>query len=150
MPLTSFSLIISIFFLGGGVNSIIIHFLMGKFYKIVCCDKKWGVPPPPLTVLCMSFMFFTLFLVIPRQKTQHEEYEFPSWFHYMEYGILTLTSLIIIMAVGCVCRKYCHICCCSPFGDDDDEQRSKGKKFENSHKLRQSTPGRHRSSIIDF
>lgn len=133
-----------------GVNSIIIHFFMCKIYKNACCDKKMGSAPAPSHCSVYVLYVLYLFLVIPRQKTPHEQYEFPSLFHYMEYGILTLTSLIIIMAVGCVSRKCCHICCCSPFDDDDDEQRSKGKKFENSHQLRQNTPGRHRSSIVDF
>lgn len=113
-----------------------------------------GSAPAPSYCYVYVLYFLSSLLVIPRQKPQHEEYEFPSWFPYIEYGILTLTSLIIIMTAGCVCRKCCHICGCSSFDDDDDdndEQRSKRKKeVENSHQLRQYVPGIHRSSIVDF
>jgi hypothetical protein len=54
----------------------------------------------------------------------------PEWFPYLEYVLLSLASLIGVMALGCVCLK-----CCQMFGikkdddDDDDEEEDNLEKY---------------------
>nr|XP_022338220.1 uncharacterized protein LOC111133825 isoform X1 [Crassostrea virginica] len=112
-----------------------------------CNDTAYGIR-------CSCYPGYAGFdcgMMIPRDKTM-TQYLLPLWMPPLEYGILTLTTLIIIMAAGCLCLKCCRLCgaCSSDDDDDDDEERKrkKNKPFPyRSHGFRNT---RKPSVVIDF
>ncbi|XP_062594269.1 neurogenic locus notch homolog protein 1-like [Saccostrea cucullata] len=82
-----------------------------------------------------------------------ETLELPESVRYVEYGLLSLVSVIGVMATGCVCLK-----CCQTFGinkkggtDDDDDENEEEKWKKNRKNL--IFPQKHSKSkavLMDF
>ncbi|XP_061196826.1 neurogenic locus notch homolog protein 1-like [Saccostrea echinata] len=82
---------------------------------------------------------------------QPSELRLPEWFPYLEYGLLSVVSLIGLMTLGCICLK-----CCRAFGvgekkfvdDDDNDEERNFRKRKNVH----STPNHPKpvNTGIDF
>ncbi|XP_062594280.1 uncharacterized protein LOC134255773 isoform X2 [Saccostrea cucullata] len=66
---------------------------------------------------------------------QVETLELPESVRYVEYGLLSLVSVIGVMATGCVCLK-----CCQTFGinkksgTDDDDDENEDEKWKKNRK----------------
>ncbi|XP_048780715.2 neurogenic locus notch homolog protein 1-like [Ostrea edulis] len=62
-------------------------------------------------------------------------YEFPDWFPYLEYALLTMISMTVLMAAGCVCLKCCQFCGCDS-SDDDTEENKRMQRISKFHRQR--------------
>ncbi|XP_062594266.1 neurogenic locus notch homolog protein 2-like [Saccostrea cucullata] len=53
------------------------------------------------------------------------ELRLPEWIQYLEYGVLSMVSLIGLMTLGCVCLKCSRACGVRDNKDDDDYDKEK-------------------------
>lgn len=83
------------------------------------------------------FCYFVLFSVsISVLETETSTlYEFPDWFPYLEYALLTMISMTVLMAAGCVCLKCCQFCGCDS-SDDDTEENKRMQRISKFHRQR--------------